>query len=154
MNISLRNVHEDEFFVLHELASQCKPLDLHTSYTYWVITHYYKEFCFILEEEENPVGFITALVNNSTGFIWQIGILQKYRGQKLSVKLIDSVLCSFQKKGIHLVQLTISPNNEASYNAFSRYCKNNAYSFQRLTNELIPDVDIVHTEVVYQITTT
>ena len=151
MNIVLRKVTADDFSLLHELASKCEPLDIHTPYTYWVITHYYSDFCFILEDNGEPVGFITALINGKCGFIWQIGILQEYRGKRLSSKLIDSVFSSFLKEGINSVQVTISPDNQNSYNAFSKYCNAKGYSFQRISNELIKDGDTVHTETVYQI---
>lgn len=151
MNIVLRKVMPDDFSLLHELASKCEPLDIHTPYTYWVITHYYADFCFILEDDDKPVGFITALLNDKCGFIWQIGILQDYRGKKLSSKLIDSVFRRFIKEDVHLIQVTIAPDNESSYHAFSRYCNAKEYSFQRLSNELIKDGDTVHTETVYQI---
>ncbi len=56
--IEIRNVREDEDGVLQSLALACGgTLDVHTPYTYWVLTHYFAEYCFVaVEREEAHAG--------------------------------------------------------------------------------------------------
>lgn len=88
---NLRSVKEKDASTLRFLAMHCAPLDVHTPYTYWVVAKHYGEGSFILEDNKNPIGFIMTVETSSSLFVWQIGILNGYRGKGLSQKLIEAV---------------------------------------------------------------
>ena len=118
---NLRSVKEKDASTLRFLAVHCAPLDVHTPYTYWVAANYYGEGCFILEDDENPIGFIMAVETASSLFVWQIGILLEYRGKGLSKKLIEAVF-DYATQRQKNMEVTIAEDNIASYSAFSRFC--------------------------------
>ena len=88
--ITIRRADRNDAELLQKLSSQCKPLDVHTIYTYWVIVSYFK--CFILEENDMPIGFIASIETKDILLIWQIGILKDYRGVGYSYLLLDNLL--------------------------------------------------------------
>ena len=138
----IRNVQESDSSTLRKLAHDCSPLDLHTPYTYWVITKLFSDTSFIMECENSDIGFITALYNGAMFFIWQIGILPKYQKKNLSHLLIGKVLDIAQEKGVP-IYLSIADSNADSYNAFNNYCKLKNYSFNKIGNvELNDKIDL------------
>ena len=128
MGYKIRNACEADALLLRQLAQSCKPLDVHTPYTYWVITKFFSESSFVLECDGRAIGFITALHNHDSFFVWQIGILQEYHKQKLSYLLIDRVVSTAKEKGFSSFMLSIDASNEKSNRAFTRYSANNGYT--------------------------
>lgn len=127
----IRNVTEADSMVLWELASKCRPLDLHTPYTYWVLCHYFSKQCFILEEEASPIGFISSVTTKDCVFVWQIGILEEYRKRKLSRLLLQAVFSFAKGEGMKL-QTSISQENNASKAAFNGFCHSNNLSLYQI----------------------
>ena len=125
MNLNLRRTKLEDYELLYELASLCKPLELHDKYTYWVILSYFNDVSFILEDNKKPIGFITGLYNEDTGFIWQIGIIPEYRQKNFSNLLIDAVCLSFRYKNLNNIEVTIAKDNKNSFYAFNNYCNKN-----------------------------
>ncbi len=135
----LRPVNAKDAETLRTLALACPPLDVHTPYTYWVISRFFGHISFLLEREEievgqktgvrTPVGYITALDTPETVFVWQIGILPQYRGQKFSRMLIDAVYQQSKRLGKDMCT-TIDDDNECSKAAFISFCARNALRLQ------------------------
>lgn len=139
--------------LLRKLASECAPLDLHTPYTYWVISSQFGDSCYILYDEDRPVGFITSLSTAKGLFIWQIGLLEEYRGKGLSAVLIDSVFKFAEAALIGELSVTIAPENLNSFNAFNNYCAHNGYSFEKSDTLHLSDYlesDFFETENIYR----
>ena len=90
--ITLRNAAGSDAGLLRHMARSCPPLDLHTSYTYWVAAEYFGSGSYILEDDGICAGYIMTVQTPETIFVWQIGILPEYRGRGLSRRLIDRVL--------------------------------------------------------------
>ncbi len=156
--ITLRPVTEQDAATLRTIAALCPPLDVHTPYTYWVISHFFGDISFLLEQEtENgqfPIGYITALETPKAVFIWQIGLLPEYRGQKLSQLLIGAVYEQAQKLAMPLCT-TIDDDNISSRAAFGSFCAKNSLSMQPVGTVTLQASDIpgfYETESLYQIT--
>lgn len=117
--------------IMRWLAQQCFPLDVHTPYTYWVNASYYSQCCFLLEDDEKPIGYIMAIDAPMVVFIWQIGILKEYRKKGLSYALISSCMdyaVSVEKN----IELTIAYDNDSSYAAFKTACQKRNLSMEKL----------------------
>lgn len=119
---SIRSVTGADASVLHLLATQCPPLDVHTPYTYWVLTHMFSDGCFVAEVDGDSVGFVTTVRKGTVAFLWQIGVRETHRGTGLSTRLIAQVVSWARTHNITTIQLSIDPGNEASTMAFRSFC--------------------------------
>ena len=99
-NIFLKKVDENDFSIMKHLALKCPPLDVHTSYTYWVVSKLFGEYCFLAKDGEKPIGYIMCVRNDSVLLIWQIGILKEYRTKGISRLLIEGVFDNRKDKNI------------------------------------------------------
>ncbi len=137
---TIRNVTESDAPLLRHLAKNCPPLDLHTQYTYWVIAGFFGGSSFLLEQDGEPVGYLTAVDAPSAVFIWQIGILEAHRGKKLSRLLIRAAVEYAQAVSKDL-EVTIAPDNVPSYSAFRSFCDANGTPLKRLGVTEVSDLD-------------
>ena len=150
MGYIIQNVSETDHCILRHLASECGSLDVHTHYTYWVMCKYFGSNSFILYEGMEPIGYIMALETADTVFIWQVGILPEYRHLKLSHELYDAVFKVAKNKGKD-VELSIAPDNRASYGAFESYCNGCDISFEKIGSATVKDINgtLIEDEVLY-----
>lgn len=151
--ITIRKAQSSDAELLHHLARLCPPLDLHTNYTYWVAAAYFGSGSYILEDEGESVGYIMTVSNDKTLFVWQIGILERYRGQGLSRLLIDRVLDDAAALG-KVVEVTISPQNTASRAAFAAASSARCLKMEPIDTLELRDLDdpcFFETEVRYRI---
>ena len=146
--ICIRNVTKNDANLLQNLANSCKPLDVHTIYTYWVLCNYFNNSCYILEIDTKPIVFITA-VQSSKILIWQIGILSEYRGNGYSLKLIDAVISNINDT--EDIRVTIDKNNSESNGAFKKYASVNNYEIRAVDSLKLKGIDIEEDEIIYNI---
>ena len=137
---TLRKIKAQDHPILRQLAEKCPPLDIHTQYTYWVNAMYYGECCFLLLSDDEPIGYIMSLDTPDAVFIWQIGIIEEYRGRKLSKKLIQACADYAEKVGKNL-QVTIAEDNKASYGAFNSFCKKTGMKFEKIDEINVIDLN-------------
>lgn len=152
-NIFLKKVDENDFSIMKHLALNCPPLDVHTPYTYWVVSKLFGEYCFLAKDGEKSIGYIMCVRNNSVLLIWQIGILKEYRKKGISKLLIEAVLDSVKDANVD-VYVTISDINKDSYYSFYNFCLANNYSFSKTDYISIDDIDdrmFIEQECVYKI---
>lgn len=146
--ICIRNVTKNDANLLQNLVNSCKPLDVHTIYTYWILCNYFNNSCYILEIDTKPVGFITS-VQSSKILIWQIGILPEYRGNGYSLKLIDAVISNINDT--EDIRVTIDKNNNESNGAFKKYASLNNYEIRAVDSLKLKGIDIEEDEIIYNI---
>lgn len=151
--ITIRNACGADSALLRSLAAACGTLDVHTPYTYWVACQYHGSSIFILEDAGTPVGYLMALDNPDCVFLWQIGILASYRGKGLSQLLYERVM-DFASAAQKPLQVTIAPENKASYGALASICRSRNLSILQegtlyLTDRIDPDFR--ETEVIYTV---
>lgn len=129
--IIIEKVTSFDDVILKDLASRCKPLDIHTQYTYWVMCNYCQECSNIIKVNDEIAGFIMCVTNNDVIFIWQVGVLPEFRRKGLSQMLIEEVFESakYQNKKI---QFTVLEENKASYNSFKKLCDKHGKSLKMI----------------------
>ena len=106
---------------VHELINRCKPLDLNSSYLYFIQSHYFTKTCAIATYANEVVGFVSGFispVNSKTLFIWQVAIDPDYRGKGLAQKLIHFILQ--QNNTIEFIETTVTQSNESSLKLFHK----------------------------------
>lgn len=138
-NFKFRHVDENDASLLHELAKKSPPLDVHTVYTYWVICNFFSKSCIIVEDNGIPFAYIIAIENDDTVFIWQICILEQYRGKRISALLIDFI-CKYAETKRKIVSVSIDKENIASNSAFQSYCSKNSYTLERIGSLSLKDL--------------
>ncbi len=128
-DITIRSVTENDASLLHSLATSCPPLDVHTPYTYWVLTHMFRDGCFVAMDGDKPVGFVTTVRKGDRAFLWQIGVLATHRSRKISTTLIESVVAWARDNGLTRVEMSIDKNNAASLGTFRAFAAANGLGF-------------------------
>ena len=126
--MQIRNCTTSDVDKIRQFVNSCKPLTLHTAYTYWVMFNYLSEGCFVMEEDEKAVGYASGVKSSTEEdvfFMWQIGIAEEFRGKGLSQVLIEKIVNVAKKQNCNILQLTIEPDNEASFSTFNNYAKKN-----------------------------
>lgn len=125
--MEIRPMKEKDIAQIRELVSFCKPLDLHTAFTYWILSEYFSNTCLVLEDKASIVGYTAGLKSSAKKgifYLWQIGLMPEYRGKGFFDLLLDKVIGEIKKMGCHFLEFSVLSDNYQSINAFSRYAKN------------------------------
>jgi L-2,4-diaminobutyric acid acetyltransferase len=122
--MQIRTCTPDDIQKVRHFVSQCKPLGLHTGYTYWVLFHNFKESCFVMEEESKIVGYVSGLKSSTFDdvfFVWQIGVAEEMRGKGYSYLLLQKVLETAKKMRCTKMQMSLEEKDGASFHAISGF---------------------------------
>lgn len=152
--LKIKNINETDSPLIKELARRCPPLDLHTSYTYWVVAKMFGKYSFIVLEDDEPIGYIMCVKNQTCLLIWQIGILEEYRQKNISQILIDKVFSTLETDEFVPVIVSIAAENKNSYFAFLKYCEYNGYIMKEKSNVCLKDIydpSFYENEILYEI---
>ena len=135
---TIRNVNQEDHALLRRLAQACRPLDVHTPYTYWVNATYNSKCSFILEVDGVASGFVMAIEMPEVIFLWQIGIVSSLRRKGYSYYLIDDCVKYAESVGKD-IELTIDAENANSNVAFIAYCFKKNLDMVALGEQVIRD---------------
>lgn len=152
--ITMRTVTGADAALLRCLAARCRPLDVHTPYTYWVVCHFFGDGCFLLEHEGAPVGYIMTVKTDECLFVWQIGLMEQFRGKGLSQQLIQAAAEYAGQRKLDL-QVSIAAENAASYASFSSYCREHGLAMEPCGEIALTDLmdpDFKENEIHYKLT--
>src|SRR3989344_5972058 len=124
--MNIRNCIVDDISEVRQFLSRNKPLGTHSPATYWVLFTYFNNSYFVAEENNKIIGFTGGLKSTSQPgvfHLWQMGVDKEHRRKGFAEKLFYSVLKeALQMKCIKL-QISMVPENEASYNLFTKFAK-------------------------------
>jgi len=107
--------------LLYRLVSECRPLDLNSKYAYFLIASHFSETSVIAFDGDIPAAMTSAYIKpeeKDTLFIWQIAVLQKYRGKKLALKMLNEILSRPALRNIQYIETTVTETNAASEKVF------------------------------------
>lgn len=124
--MEIRPMKEKDIAQIRELVNFCKPLDLHTAFTYWILAKYFNNTCLVLEDKKTIVGYAGGMKSSAKKevfYLWQIGLLPKYRGTGFFGLLLDKVMEAAKKSGCNTLQFSVLSDNYQSIAAFSSYAK-------------------------------
>lgn len=154
MHTKLIKASQENAASLRWLADKCSTLDVHTPFTYWVMTRYFSNSTFIAKRNDKYAGYIMSIYNEKEFFVWQIGILEEFRGQGLAYELIDQVVEVALDKGYSKIVLTIADENKESYYTFVNYSKHRGYSINKKEYIEVKDIsnpEFMEREAMYEI---
>jgi L-2,4-diaminobutyric acid acetyltransferase len=139
--MQIRNCKESDIPAIRHFISLCKPLGVHTGYTYWVLFHYFSATCFLLEEDGEMTGYLSGMRSNTfedVFFVWQIGVAEDCRGKGYSNLLLQKAAEAARRLKCRTMQFTIEPENSKAYNAFSGFAKRNNLKMSTLGKAKYP----------------
>lgn len=125
--MEIRPMKEKDIAQIRELVNFCKPLDLHTAFTYWILAKYFSNTCLVLEDRDTIAGYTGGMKSSAKKevfYLWQIGLLPKYRGTGCFGLLLGKVMEAAKEAGCNVLQFSVLPDNYQSIAAFSSYAKN------------------------------
>ena len=122
-SIQFRHPQLADGLALYELVKACPPLDLNSSYLYFLQASHFAETCLLAEQNGEIVGFVSAYLRPDSAqdlFIWQVAVASQARGKGLGRQLVSQLIATQITKGQPLksVSCTISPSNLASQGLF------------------------------------
>lgn len=122
--VKIRTIEERDISAVRELIDICKPLDLHTPFTYWILTEYFNNTCLVLEHENAIVGYAGGMKSSSKDgvfYLWQIGLLPDYRSKGFFGMLLDKVIEEIRSLGCDSLEFSVLWDNYQSINAFAKF---------------------------------
>lgn len=113
---------------LYHLIERCPPLDLNSSYLYFLQSSHFADSCMLAEYNGEILGFVSAYRRPDdlqNLFIWQVAVSPTARGKGLAKRLISELLAKQIQSHIALtaVSCTIAPSNAASQGVFQSLAK-------------------------------
>ncbi|ERP31732.1 diaminobutyrate acetyltransferase [Chitinivibrio alkaliphilus] len=105
------------------LIEACPPLDLNTTYYYYMMCRDFAATSVIAELDGEICGYISAYFRPEapqTLFVWQVAVSSAARGKGLAGKMLDWIVSS-QSKDIAAIETTITASNTASQAVFKKY---------------------------------
>jgi len=133
--MKIRNFTTKDIDKIRQFVYLCRPLTLHTPYTYWVLSTYFSDSCFVLERNKTIIGYVSGLKSTTklkTFFLWQIGIEEKFRERTYAQLLIQKIVQVAKKHQCKYMQFTIEPNNKISLQTFISYAAKHELKMERI----------------------
>lgn len=109
---------------VHDLIRNSPPLDLNSSYNYFLLCSHFADTCVVVELGDQIVGFLSAYrkpKDMETLFVWQVAVDGAMRGQGMAGRMLEHVLARPVCDGVHFIETTVSPSNRASRRVFERF---------------------------------
>ena len=121
-NIQIKNPDSDYGYQISELIKNSPPLDLNSTYLYFIQSHYFNKTCAIaVNEIDRVIGFVSVFQDprkKDTLFIWQVAISKDARGDGLASKLIHFILQ--EHPHMQFIETTITKDNTSSISLFNK----------------------------------
>lgn len=124
--ISLRPPVLEDGKAVHELIKRCPPLDVNSSYNYFLLCSHFRETCVVAEANGRLVGFLSAYLIPSrpdTLFVWQVAVDESARGLGLAGRMLEQVMARPACAKVRTLETTISPSNLSSRRVFERFAE-------------------------------
>ena len=121
-NIQIKSPDSDYGYQISELIKNSPPLDLNSTYLYFIQSHYFNKTCAIaVNEVDKVIGFVSGFQDpkkSDTLFIWQVAISKDARGNGIASKLIHFILQ--EHPHMQFIETTITKDNTSSISLFNK----------------------------------
>ncbi|MDZ7785323.1 MAG: diaminobutyrate acetyltransferase [Halioglobus sp.] len=102
------------------------PLDMNSVYCNVLQCTHFADTCILAEKDGDIVGYVTGYrmpAHPEVYFLWQVGVGRDGRGQGLGTRMIQAILARDACRGVHELNTTITPSNEASRHMFASFAR-------------------------------
>jgi len=126
-NITLRKPTLKDGLAIYQLIKSSPPLDLNSSYLYFLQASHFADTCIVAEHDKQIVGFVSGYIQPDDAqalFVWQVAVADNMRGSGLGKAMLLGLLESqSDDSAITKITLTISPSNKASQGLFKSFAQ-------------------------------
>jgi L-2,4-diaminobutyric acid acetyltransferase len=140
------------------IARDSKSLDLNSSYSYLLWCRDFARTSVVARGSDGrPIGFVTGYVRPDrpgTLVIWQVAVDHAQRGRGLAARMLDDLATRGAAQGVHELETTITPGNEASHRLFTSFGERHGARVERedlFGESLFPEGQAHEPEVLYRI---
>lgn len=126
-NLIFRSPTLEDGLGIYQLVKSSPPLDVNSSYLYFLQASHFADTCIVVEHNQAIVGFLSAYYrpdDPQSLFVWQVAVSATMRGQGLAKRMIQSLIAN--QKGrvtVSSICCTISPSNQASQALFKSFAE-------------------------------
>jgi len=123
----LRQPSDRDGQAVHNLISQCPPLDTNSLYCNLLQCTHFADTCVLVEKAGRPVAFLSAYIppdDPQTLFVWQVAVHHDGRGRGLGKKMLNALLDRPACRDVTRLQTTITRDNKASWGLFESFANN------------------------------
>jgi len=102
---------------ISQLAIDVGTLDRNSTYTYLLLCRDFADTCVVAERDGMLLGFVTGYRppgQHDLVFVWQVGVSEQARGQRLASALLDHLLLSEGCRDVRFLETTVTPSNAPS----------------------------------------
>lgn len=121
--VQLRQPTKQDGYAIHQLVSQCPPLDLNSVYTYLLLGEQFAGTCMVADTEGRLDGFVSGYIHperDDVLFVWQVAVHERARGAGLGQRMLRTLLARPGLEHVRYVETTVGPGNAASRGMFRR----------------------------------
>lgn len=118
---------------IYNLIKYAPPLDLNSSYLYFLQASHFADSCLVAEHEGKIIAFISGYFRPDKAhsfFIWQVAVAEHARGLGLASNLLDQLIKKQSKVIIKEICCTISPSNKASQKLFKHFADQHRFQLE------------------------
>lgn len=133
-DLSFRKPILTDGYAIYQLIKSSPPLDLNSSYLYFLQASHFADTCIVAEQNGQIIGFLSAYYQPDKPqalFVWQVVVAESHRGQGLAKALLLALLKNQPKdSAMTEITCTISPSNKASQSLFNSFAKTHGLLLQ------------------------
>lgn len=126
-DLSFRKPVLTDGYPIYQLIKSSPPLDLNSSYLYFLQASHFADTCVVAEQNGQIIGFLSAYLRPDKPqslFVWQVAVAESHRGLGLAKTMLSSLLENQpDDSAITELTCTISPSNKASQSLFNSFAK-------------------------------
>lgn len=125
-NVVLREPVPEDGVRLHQLVSECPPLDENSLYCNLLQCSHFSRTCCVAEIDGRMLGYVTGYLHpgeEGIYFLWQVGVHEDAAGYGLGKRMMKEILARDACRGVHTLHTTITPSNEASRGLFASFAR-------------------------------
>ncbi|MDR9499292.1 MAG: diaminobutyrate acetyltransferase [Hydrogenovibrio sp.] len=125
-SLTFRKPTLQDGYAIYELVKASPPLDVNSSYLYFLQASHFADTCLVVEHDGQLLGFVSAYFQpdaTDTLFVWQVVVSKSARGLGLAKKMLRQLVVNQAAHGVKRVTCTISPSNEASQALFRSFAE-------------------------------
>lgn len=120
-DIVLRSPTIEDGMVAFRLVGKCPPLDVNSSYCYFLQCSHFASTSVVAVKGRQLVGFISGYSVSEradTLFVWQVAVDEQARGLGLASQMLAHILARPQCAAVHFLETTITETNQAPWTLF------------------------------------
>jgi len=124
IHVMVRNVREEDFLAIAELAYECPPMVTERNSIYHIFTRFFSTTSFVAEDGDEVMGFLLGFIsqdNPSEAYIHLLCVSPSLRGGGTARQLLESFTVTVRGMGAREIYLITKPSN---HRAIRFYLKN------------------------------